>query len=154
MAGVAITYATLGVVAAMSGRFFGEFNSNPWVHFLVVNVMIVSGLAMLDVFTIPMMGVRDGPAPGGFFSVFLLGIVSGFVAGPCTAPVMGVLLAYVATTRDLFLRWWSSLRICVGHGLIAGPGGHFFRGSSISAQVRGVDGQDQKSSWPCHDRIG
>lgn len=116
--GVAMTYATLGVVAAMSGRFFGEINSNPWIHFFVANVMIVLGLAMLDVFTIPMMGVKDGPQPGGFFSVFLLGIVSGFVAGPCTAPVMGVLLAYVATTRDLVFGGGLLFVFALGMGLL------------------------------------
>lgn len=99
--GVALIYTALGIVAALSGQFFGEFNSNPWIHFFIANVMIVLGLAMLDVFTIPTIGIRSGSARGGFFGVFLMGIVSGLVAGPCTVPVMGVLLAYVATTRNV-----------------------------------------------------
>jgi len=33
---------------------------------------------------------------------FLLGMAAGLVSSPCTAPVMGVLLTYVATTRNLF----------------------------------------------------
>lgn len=116
--GVAVTYAALGVIAALSGRFFGEFNTNPWVHFVVANVMILLGLAMLDVFTIPMIGIGSGPTSGGFFSVFLLGIVSGFVAGPCTAPVMGVLLAYVATTRDLLFGGGLLFVFALGMGLL------------------------------------
>ncbi len=116
--GVAVTYAALGVVAALSGRFFGEFNTNPWIHFVVANVMIFLGLAMLDVFTIPMIGIGSGPTAGGFVSVFLLGIVSGFVAGPCTAPVMGVLLAYVATTRDLLFGGGLLFVFALGMGLL------------------------------------
>jgi cytochrome c-type biogenesis protein len=118
VAGVAVTYAALGVVAALSGRFFGEFNTNPWVHFVVANLMILLGLAMLDVFTIPMIGIGSAPTVGGFFSVFLLGIVSGFVAGPCTAPVMGVLLAYVATTRDLLFGGGLLFAFALGMGLL------------------------------------
>ena len=38
-------------------------------------------------------------APG----IFLIGLTSGLIAGPCTAPVLGVLLAYVATTRNMIL---------------------------------------------------
>ena len=30
-------------------------------------------------------------------------MASGLIAGPCTAPVLGVLLAYVASTGNLFL---------------------------------------------------
>jgi cytochrome c-type biogenesis protein len=116
--GVAVTYAALGVVAALSGRFFGEFNTNPWIHFAVANLMILLGLAMLDVFTIPMIGIGSGTPAGGLFSVFLLGIVSGFVAGPCTAPVMGVLLAYVATTRDLLFGGGLLFVFALGMGLL------------------------------------
>ena len=89
--GVALIYTALGIVAALSGRFFGEFNSNPWIHFFIANVMIVLGLAMLDVFTIPTIGIRSGSARGGFFGVFLMGIVSGLVAGPCTCTSNGSL---------------------------------------------------------------
>ena len=31
----------------------------------------------------------------------MVGITSGFIAGPCTAPVLGVLLAFAATTGNL-----------------------------------------------------
>jgi len=116
--GVAVTYSALGVVAALTGRFFGEFNTNPWVHFAVANLMIFLGLAMLEVFTIPMIGVKSGPQAGGFFSVFLIGIVSGFVAGPCTAPVMGVLLAYVATTRDVLFGGGLLFIFALGMGVL------------------------------------
>jgi cytochrome c-type biogenesis protein len=101
--GISLTYAALGMIAALTGRFFGEIATNPWAYFIVANVIIVLGLGMFDVFTIPMFAVTGTPKPGGLAAVFVLGIVSGFVAGPCTAPVMGVLLAYVATTQSVLL---------------------------------------------------
>jgi thiol:disulfide interchange protein DsbD len=55
---------------------------------------------------------------GGVPGVFVLGIVSGFVAGPCTAPVMGVLLTYVATTRDAILGAGLLFAFALGMGLL------------------------------------
>jgi thiol:disulfide interchange protein DsbD len=103
VAGVAVTYALLGVVAAMTGQLFGSISTNPWVYFVVANIIIFSGLVMLEVFTIPMIGVKSAPKTGGFFGLFLLGMASGFLVGPCTAPALGVLLGYVAASRDVFL---------------------------------------------------
>lgn len=101
--GISVTYAALGMIAAITGRFFGEITTNPWAYFVVANIIILLGLGMFEVFTIPMFSVTSTPKPGGILAVFVLGIASGFVAGPCTAPVMGVLLAYVATTQSVIL---------------------------------------------------
>ncbi|MFH0822483.1 MAG: cytochrome c biogenesis protein CcdA [Pseudomonadota bacterium] len=128
--GLAVTYACLGMFAALTGRFFGEIGSNPWVYFTVANIVIILGLGMLEVFTIPMVGLNFAAKPAGKIGVFVMGLASGFVAGPCTAPVMGVLLAYVATTRDIlfggallfvFALGMSVLLVAVGtfSGLVA-----------------------------------
>ena len=67
------------------------------------------GLSMLDVFTISLpipqklMNFSGNPDKKGFFSSFLIGVVSGFVIGPCTAPVLAVLLGYVAMQTNLLL---------------------------------------------------
>ncbi len=116
--GVAVTYSALGMAAALSGRIFGEVSTNPLIYFVVANVMIVLGLAMLDVFTIPSFAPKGSVSMGGTPGVFMLGIVSGFVAGPCTAPVMGVLLTYVATTRDTVLGGSLLFAFALGMGIL------------------------------------
>ena len=104
VAGISITYSTLGIIAAMSGSFFGGISSNPWVLLFVANIIILFALAMLDVYTIPLPGfltkIRIKSEIGGITGVFLMGVVSGFVAAPCTSPVLGVLLTYVAVNRS------------------------------------------------------
>lgn len=50
--GLSVTYAALGAVAALSGRLFGQMQTTPLVYFLMANVCLVMGLAMLDVFKI------------------------------------------------------------------------------------------------------
>lgn len=116
--GLSLTYAALGMIAALTGRLFGEINSNPWAYFFVANVIIILGLGMLDVFTIPVISLRGSGAPTGVLGVFLVGIASGFVAGPCTAPVMGVLLAYVSTTQNVFLGGALLFVFSLGMGLL------------------------------------
>lgn len=101
--GIAVTYAAMGVFAALSGRLFGEFNSSPWSYLLVGNIILLLGLSMLDVFSLPMFAPKSNGKKGGLITTFGLGMSSGLVAGPCTAPVLGVLLTYVASTGNGFL---------------------------------------------------
>ncbi len=101
--GIAGTYACLGIFAALTGRLFGQISTNPYAYFIVANIIIILGLGMLDVFPIPLIGTGASPKRGGVAGAFLMGIASGFVAAPCTAPVLGVLLTYVASTQDILL---------------------------------------------------
>ncbi len=103
VAGVAVTYAAMGIFAAATGSLFGSINSNPYAFLIVANVIIILGLGMLDVFTIPMFSPNFSAERGGWGGIFLVGMASGLVAGPCTAPVLGVLLAYVASTQNMFM---------------------------------------------------
>ena len=101
--GMAVTYAGLGIFAAATGSFFGSINTNPWTFLVIGNIILLMGLGMLDVFKLPTIAPRFSANIKGIPGEFLIGIFSGFVAGPCTAPVLGVLLAYVASTRDMVL---------------------------------------------------
>ncbi|WP_457574481.1 cytochrome c biogenesis protein CcdA [Desulfolithobacter sp.] len=101
--GMACTYAALGLFAAATGRFFGTVNTSPWTFFLVGNIILLLGLGMLDVFRVPTFAPRISTGIKGAPGVFLIGMASGLIAGPCTAPVLGALLAYVATTGNLLL---------------------------------------------------
>jgi len=107
--GLALTYSILGGVAALSGKLFGQMQTTPWVYFIMANLCLFMGLSMLDVFTISvpvpqkLMNLSSNVDKKGFFSSFLIGAVSGFVIGPCTAPVLAVLLGYVAVKTNLLL---------------------------------------------------
>jgi thiol:disulfide interchange protein DsbD len=73
---------------------------------------------MMDVFTIPalMTGLQgQGARRGGYFGAALMGVAAGFVAAPCTAPVLGLLLAYVGQTRNVV--WGGSLLFVFALGL-------------------------------------
>jgi thiol:disulfide interchange protein DsbD len=98
--GVALFYAALGLVAGLTGSLFGTVSANPWVRLATGNLLLVFGLAMLDVFPVTAPGrvvqwagrLQGGSVPG----VFLLGATSGLVAAPCGAPAFGAVLTWVA----------------------------------------------------------
>lgn len=101
--GMSLTYAALGVFAAATGQFFGAINSSPWAFLAVGNVILLFGLGMLDVITIPTMAGRLTGKQLGLSGIFLAGISSALVAGPCTTPVLGTLLAYTASSQNIVL---------------------------------------------------
>jgi cytochrome c-type biogenesis protein len=106
-AGLAIVYAVLGLVAGMTGSLFGTVSASPWARFAIGNLLLVFGLALLDVF--PMTAPQRlatwaaGLGGGSYPAVFLLGATSGIVAAPCGAPAFAAVLTWVATTRSAVL---------------------------------------------------
>jgi len=103
--GLAVIYACLGAFAALTGKFFGQIQTNPWVHLVVANLCIIFGLAMLDVITLqfswdPFHGAFRMQRRGGM-TAMAMGGASALIAAPCTAPVLGVLLTFVSTKQNI-----------------------------------------------------
>lgn len=104
--GMSITYTALGGVAALTGSLFGQLQTSPWAYFFLGNVCILMGISLLGVFKLPLQ------TPGlvikllyrvkakGTLGSFVVGVMSGLVVGPCTAPVLAVLLSFVATRAN------------------------------------------------------
>ncbi len=102
--GIAVTYAALGAAAALTGATFGTFANNPWVYVVVAVVIALFGLAMMDLFTLPLptfLTSRTGEARRGFVGAAVMGLTAGLVAAPCTAPVLGAVLVYVAGQQNV-----------------------------------------------------
>jgi thiol:disulfide interchange protein DsbD len=102
VAGLALFYAVLGTIAGATGTLFGTIGASPWARFAIGNLLLLFGLAMLDVFPVsaPQKLVAwAGRLPGGTVpGVFLLGATSGIVAAPCGAPAFAAVLTWVAGT--------------------------------------------------------
>ncbi|OIP91724.1 MAG: hypothetical protein AUK24_02570 [Syntrophaceae bacterium CG2_30_49_12] len=107
--GMALVYTTLGGIAALSGRLFGQIQTNPWTYFIIANVCILMGLSMLDVFVLPLRTpafltkIMPGKKTKGVLGSFLVGAASGLLMGPCITPVLAVLLSYIATRQNVIL---------------------------------------------------
>lgn len=102
--GLALFYAILGLIAGLSGSLFGTVSASPWARLAIGNLLLIFGLAMLDVIPVvaPERLMRWAGSLGGgtYPAVFLLGATSGIVAAPCGAPAFAAVLTWVASTRS------------------------------------------------------
>lgn len=105
--GLALVYSALGLLAGLSGTLFGSVSSSPWALFIMGNLLLVFGLALLDVFTVSAparLAAWAGRSPGNSVGgVFALGATSGLVAAPCGAPAFAAVLTFVSTTGSALL---------------------------------------------------
>ncbi len=104
VAGLALFYAILGLIAGLSGSLFGTISSNRWSRLVIGSLLLVFALVMFDVipFRLPSrLATWAGSLGGGSYpAVFLLGATSGIVAAPCGAPAFAVVLTWVAATHS------------------------------------------------------
>ncbi|UCG87636.1 MAG: sulfite exporter TauE/SafE family protein [Gemmatimonadota bacterium] len=105
--GLALLYASMGLLAGLTGSLFGTVAANPWARFAVGNLLLVFGLAMLDVIPVRVPSWLSsrvaGRGGGSYPAVFAMGAASGIVAAPCGAPAFAVVLTWVSTTQSAVL---------------------------------------------------
>jgi cytochrome c-type biogenesis protein len=100
--GLALVYALLGLLAGLTGTLFGAVSSHPWAYFAMGNLLLVFGLAMLDVIPVSaparLLAWARRLGGGSYGAVFAMGATSGLVAAPCGAPAFATVLTFVAAT--------------------------------------------------------
>lgn len=117
--GLASAYASLGLLAGITGTMFGAVSTNPWLQFLMANVMLAAAGMMADVIPVPIPSRLQSRAAtagtgGRVLGVLVMGVASGLVAAPCGAPVMAAILTWVAATRSAALGFVYLLAFSIG----------------------------------------
>jgi cytochrome c-type biogenesis protein len=120
--GMALTYTALGVIASLTGKLFGRIQANPWTHIVSANIFILMGLSMMEVFSLPvpafLTGLQKKEMKKGWAGSFVLGITSGFIIGPCSAPILIVLLGYVAARQGVIYGMSLLFMFALGMGTL------------------------------------
>lgn len=105
--GLATVYATLGLIAGLTGSLFGTISSNPWAYFIFGNLLLLAALAMLDVIPLNapsrLLAWASRIGSDSLGAVFLMGATSGLVAAPCGAPAFAAVLTWVAASQSAVL---------------------------------------------------
>ncbi len=103
--GMGVVFSVLGVTAALSGKAFGTVLGSPWVVAGLALFLLTLATSMFGAFELALpSGLTtklNNVGGSGFVGAFLMGSVSGFLAAPCTGPVLTSLLAYVAKTQSI-----------------------------------------------------
>ncbi len=123
--GMALTYSALGLVVASLGLQFQALFQHPVVLGSLAILFTVFALSMFGLFNLQLPskwqeklnGLANKQQGGRYSSVFIMGMISGLVASPCTtAPLSGALI-YVAQTGDLFLGGITLYVLSLGMGV-------------------------------------
>ncbi len=118
--GMAVVYAGLGAFAALTGQLFGQISTSFWTYLIVGNIFFIFGLSMLDVFSLQLnfFQQQTHTRPKGALTVFMFGGLSGLIAGPCTTPVLGTLLTYVASRQNIAIGFIMLFVFAFGMGAL------------------------------------
>ena len=123
--GMALTYTLLGLVVAAIGLPFQVALQHPYVMIGLSIIFVLLALSMFGVFTLQLPSslqtklslLSQQQKAGAFGGVFLMGMIAGLVASPCTsAPLSGALL-YVAQSGDLFTGAITLYLLALGMGV-------------------------------------
>ena len=117
--GLAITFTALGMIAALAGKMYGDV-SGIW-NWIVAAVCAVMGLHLMGVLTIPIpsLGGKLQPKTRGLLGALVLGLLFGVVSAPCAAPILVVLLTYLAGSGASVM-WGGTLLLvyALGHSVL------------------------------------
>lgn len=121
VAGIAVMFGALGTTFALLGKAFGTFLANPWVVVPLALFFFAMATSMFGAFDLalpaPLQERLSRVGGRGFLGAFLMGLVGGLIAAPCTGPPLAGILAYVATTRDAFLGFLLLATYAAGIGV-------------------------------------
>ncbi|MCU0551230.1 MAG: cytochrome c biogenesis protein CcdA [Leptolyngbya sp. Prado105] len=117
--GLATTLAGLGIGATLLGKVYGQVGTG--LPIVISVVAIIMGLNLLEALPLQMPTIggtewisKDLPAA---VRSYLLGVMFGLVASPCSTPVLATILTWIGTTKDPVLG--ASLLLCYTAGYVA-----------------------------------
>lgn len=123
--GSAMTYAAVGMLAALMGSSLQTYLEQPWIIALVSGLFILLALSLFGVYDLHIprrwqsniTALSRRQKGGTYAGVFIMGVVSSLIVSPCvTAPLVGVLM-YIAKTGDLVLGASALFMLGIGMGI-------------------------------------
>ncbi len=111
--GMAICFAALGTVAALTGRLIGDIG-RFW-PFLLGGTLAVVGLHLAGLVRMPLPTLDGRRFRGsGVTGAFALGALTGTLSSPCATPILVLILSLVAYERQV--AWGATLMIAYSLG--------------------------------------
>jgi len=122
--GMALTYTIVGVLVGLSGYNIQAWFQDPFILSGFAALFVIFSLAMFGVFELQLpasvqtrlMTISNKQSGGRSGGVFVMGILSALIVGPCvTAPLMGALI-YIADTGDAWVGGSALFALSIGMG--------------------------------------
>lgn len=122
--GMALVYTALGVAAGMIGEGLSAQLQHPWMLGLFALLMVGLSLSMFGFYQLQIPSAwqsrltqasRQGD--GKLLGVFLMGMISALIVGPCVAAPLASVLLYISQTHDVVLGGSALFAMALGMGL-------------------------------------
>jgi thiol:disulfide interchange protein DsbD len=118
--GISLTYSTLGVTAALTGKILGSTLQSPFVLAGISLVLVTLSLSMFGLYEIQAPSwLLEKVAAGntkGWIGALGMGLVFGIVAAPCVDPFSIGLLTFVAAKANPYLGFLLFFILSLGLG--------------------------------------
>ncbi|TMO71330.1 cytochrome c biogenesis protein CcdA [Pseudoalteromonas aurantia] len=98
--GLSSVYAILGATAALSGQFFGSIASHPFTQIIFANLLLLFAFVLKGWIPLPTFLYAFSQKQHSH-SALLMGVASGFVAAPCSSPILAAILLFVAEQQNI-----------------------------------------------------
>lgn len=123
--GMAITYSIIGLIVASAGVQFQAALQHPVLLSIFIVLFVALALAMFGLYELQMPSkwqnklnsLSDGQKQGNYLGVFIMGVVSGLVASPCTTAPLTAVLIVVAQSDSLVFGFFSLYALSIGMGI-------------------------------------
>lgn len=123
--GLALTYTAVGVFAGLTGSFLTVILQKPAVVLTAACLLVLLALSMFGLFSLQMpqavqqfFADKSGKYKGGkALSVFMAGMFSALIIGPCIAPPLAFALGYIGKSADALLGGLALYAMALGTGV-------------------------------------
>jgi thiol:disulfide interchange protein DsbD len=123
--GMAITYAAAGVAAGLLGTMLSSALQNVWVLSGFAAIFVLLALSMFGFYELQLpasmqsrLAATSNRLHGGHFaSVFVMGVLSALIVGPCVAPPLAGALLYISQSGDGVLGGAALFAMALGMGV-------------------------------------
>jgi thiol:disulfide interchange protein DsbD len=123
--GMAITYALAGVAAGLAGTLLSAYLQNAWVLGAFALIFVLLALSMFGLYELQLpaalqsrLAATSGRMRGGrALGVFLMGVLSAIIVGPCVAAPLAGALLYIGQTHDVVLGGTALFAMAIGMGV-------------------------------------
>lgn len=126
--GMAVTYTTLGVLAARSGGAFGAFAQKPAFLVPVSLIFALFALSLFGAFEIKLPDslaakLQSSGPRRGFLGAFVMGLILGPLSAPCVGPLIGTAILDIAAKGLVFEGALKMFLFAQGMGVLFIVGG-------------------------------
>lgn len=122
--GMALTYTIVGVLVGLSGYNIQAWFQNPIILSVFAGLFVLFAFAMFGAYEMQLpaglqtrlMSISNKQSGGRKGGVFVMGVLSAIIVGPCvTAPLMGALI-YIADTGNAVVGGTALFALSIGMG--------------------------------------